>query len=161
LPSIFDIYFTCFQYLTIFGLNFPPSRLLLFGHMKSKNISSDGSIPAEQAEKVFATIEAAIRSIIKILNDPAEDGTGLDCSLADRIGSLPGRREIDAKPPVEVFATWVDDPHDYFTALRAKEQVARGPARSAANESGTPAKPRGEANSCPRFPKAHGLRRVK
>ena len=117
--------------------------------MKSKNISSDGSIPAEQAEKVFATIEAAIRSIIKILNDPAEDGTGLDCSLADRIGSLPGRREIDAKQPPEV-----EFGRDFGAGFGDLAGHIFG-------QSGTPAKPRGEANSCPRFPKAHGLRRVK
>jgi hypothetical protein len=99
--------------------------------MKSKNDSSDDSLPAQQAETLLAAIDAAIESIAKTLNARAEDDTDLDWLLSDLLKILEIRSEIVGEQPKEVYAYWVDDPKDRLVALRAKEEERQGPRRAA------------------------------
>jgi predicted ATP-dependent protease len=101
--------------------------------MKSKNYPSDDSLPEQPADNLIAAIDAAIKSITKMLTARAENDEELDWSLSDLLKLLQVRREIVAEQPKEVYAYWVDDPKDRIAALRAKEQEEeqQGPRRVA------------------------------
>jgi hypothetical protein len=101
--------------------------------VKSRNFSSDDGLPEQPADNLIAAIDAAIKSITKMLTARAENDEELDWSLSDLLKLLQVRREIVGEQPKEVYAYWVDDPKDRIAALRAKEQEEeqQGPRRVA------------------------------
>jgi hypothetical protein len=106
--------------------------------MKSRNFGDD-SLPAQQADNLLAAIDAAIKSITKMLTARAEEDEDVDWSLADLLKLLQVRRELVGEQPKEVYAYWVDDPEDRLAARRAQKeeeeqkerQDRQGPSRAA------------------------------